>query len=450
MAGKICFIAVSMILVTTSVAMAQRAPGGGPPQEAIDACQGKQAGNACSIETPNGQLIKGSCLARGGRSFCVPAGGPDGGRAGGRPSSYEPRTPYAQAKRLTNKITETGQGTCFDDARVIDCPSEGSAFYGQDAHYRGRAPAYRDNGDGTVSDGNTGLTWQKAHNEKRQSFYDAQSACRGLGLGGHRDWRLPNLKELFSITDWRGATGRRFFLDKNVFDLKVPGAEILKGDRFANTHRVEMMGQTWSSTIYTGDHWDREGVEAAFFFNFLDGRIKQAPTGTRNKLFYRCVRGPAWGGNAFRDNSDGTVTDAASGLMWQQADDGKARNWKDSLAACESLSLAGRDDWRLPNVKELQHLVDYSRLDPALDMRYFKQKDRDGWFWSSTTHGDNTASASYVCFGKCVSVDNVDVHGAGAQRSDPKSGDPSRWGPMGGQRDQVRILNYARCVRDAG
>jgi hypothetical protein len=45
----------------------------------------------------------------------------------------------------------------------------------------------------------------------------------------------------------------------------------------------------------------------------------------------------------------------------------------------------------------------------------------------------------------------IDVHGAGAQRSDPKAGDPAQYpygrGPQG---DDIRIYNYVRCVRDAG
>ncbi len=42
----------------------------------------------------------------------------------------------------------------------------------------------------------------------------------------------------------------------------------------------------------------------------------------------------------------------------------------------------------------------------------------------------------------------IDVHGAGAQRSDPKAGDPSAWsGGHGPQGDEIRILNYVRCVR---
>ena len=63
--------------------------------------------------------------------------------------------------------------------------------------------------------------------------------------------------------------------------------------------------------------------------------------------------------------------------------------------------------------------------------------------------GDNVHNAAYICFGKCTSVDGVDVHGAGAQRSDPKRGSPERYSSgMGGQRDEVRIYNYSRCVRD--
>ena len=33
--------------------------------------------------------------------------------------------------------------------------------------------------------------------------------------------------------------------------------------------------------------------------------------------------------------------------------------WHDALAYCENLDLGGHDDWRLPNVKELQSIVNY-------------------------------------------------------------------------------------------
>ncbi len=48
-------------------------------------------------------------------------------------------------------VVDTGQDHCYSNSGVIACPNSGEAFYGQDAQYRGNAPAYRDNGDGTVS-----------------------------------------------------------------------------------------------------------------------------------------------------------------------------------------------------------------------------------------------------------------------------------------------------------
>jgi len=338
-------------------------------------------------------------------------------------------------------IVDTYQSHCFDDDGAIACPESGD-FFGQDAQYAGNQPSYTSNGDGTVTDNVTGLMWQQAHNE-RFSYEDAQLTCDWLILGGNHDWRLPSIKELYSLTDWRGLTGEIDYIDNVYFELEWMD-EIAADDPFASTHWPGMMGQTWSSTIYAGNLWDRPD-EAAFFYNFLDGRIKNAGT-TQGELFHRCVRGPQYGVNDLADNGDGTVTDAATGLTWQQADDSLTRNWSNALAYCENLTLADTDDWRLPNVKELQSIVNYDLPEPA-KFPEFIQTDQAAWFWSSTTF-ETGSEATYVCFGKCTSVDGTDVHGAGAQRSDPKSGDPADFTGRGGQNDEVRIYNYARCVRD--
>jgi len=58
-------------------------------------------------------------------------------------------------------IVDTGQVDCYNsDGEAIACPSEGEALYGQDAQYEGAQFAFQDNGDGTVTDLNTGLMWQ--------------------------------------------------------------------------------------------------------------------------------------------------------------------------------------------------------------------------------------------------------------------------------------------------
>lgn len=215
------------------------------------------------------------------------------------------------------------------------------------------------------------------------------------------------------------------------------------------------------------------GDRTFFGVNFVDGRIKgygvYNPRLRTDKLNYvRLVRGnEAYGDNIPVDNGDSTATDVATGLMWQLADDGTSRDWEEALAYAEKLELAGYDDWRLPNVKELQSIVDYSRsmqttdspaIDPMLTLTRIidaKGDDNCGFYWSSTTHQDGPTAGgngSYAAFGEALGQmrDQVmDVHGAGAVRSDPKSGNASDYPQyMGPQGDIRYVYNYVLAVRD--
>jgi len=53
----------------------------------------------------------------------------------------------------------------------------------------------------------------------------------------------------------------------------------------------------------------------------------------------------------FVDNGDETISDNATGLMWQKTDDGQARDWENALEYAENLSFAEYTNWRLPNAK---------------------------------------------------------------------------------------------------
>ncbi len=368
-------------------------------------------------------------------------------------------------------IVDTGQSRCYDDSGEIPCPRPGEPFYGQDAQHSGLEAIYLDHGDGTVSDLVTGLMWQQTP-ASGLTFDAAVAGASSATTGGYTDWRLPTLEELYSLIDFDGVTGRSArdstpYLDTDFFDFEY--GDTSAGERFIDA-------QYCSATRYLSTTMN--GNATVFGVNFADGRIKGYPLRTRRgeKTFHvRYVRdNPSYGVNNFADNGDGTVTDLATGLTWSQADSGTGMSWEEALAWVEQRNAErhlGHDDWRLPNAKELQSIVDTTRapgvtgsaaIDPVFDVTRLADGEYP-YFWTSTTHLDGPASrrgtfAVYVAFGRALgymrmppfaaSYRLLDVHGAGAQRSDPKSGDPERWprgnGPQG---DVVRIENFVRLVR---
>jgi hypothetical protein len=376
------------------------------------------------------------------------------------------------ALALDYPIVSTHQSVCYDDRGSIPCPQAGSPWAGQDAQFQGAGPSYRVNGDGTVSDEVTGLTWVQARGPET-SWDDAVSGAAACRVGGHDDWRMPTVKELYSLIDFRGRSGPSAgacvpYLDAGVFGFTY--GDSAKGERVIDA-------QDWSATedgarTMGGDH-------SVFGVNFIDGRIKAYPKWNRRKngptlKYCRYVRGnPAYGRNRFVDHGDGTVMDEATGLEWSRDDSGRGMDWPGALAWVHDRDgerYLGHDDWRLPSAKELQSLVDYTRgpdisgsaaIDPLFHCSTITDeaglKDYP-YVWSSTSHRDS-GGAVYVCFGRAMGWMRgpdgegrwMDVHGAGAQRSDPKTGDPLAYphgrGPQG---DAIRILNYVRLVRGGG
>ena len=358
-------------------------------------------------------------------------------------------------------LSDTGQDVFYDDeGNEISEPGSSDDYYGQDAQFTGIAPSFQDNEDGTVTDLNTGLMWQQTPDFERHNFYDAFDYVDGLEVGGYTDWRLPTIKELYSLLNSNGslsesgAASSQPYLFDEYFDFEYDAM-------------MSFAGQYWSSTKYVKGALQNIGIEGAFGFNFADGHIKSYETGLYFDgsegvqdpgCFVRAVRGEEniYGVNSFVDNGDGTVTDNATGLMWQQEDDGNTYNWKDALAYATSSELAGHTDWRLPNTKELQSIVDYDKTTfPAIDEDYFVCTNDDSWFWSSTTQGDFKYTACYLAFGKAYSKDNssateyFDWHGAGAQRSDPKAGEIEDYLMESvNASDSIRIKNYVRLVRN--
>jgi len=79
---------------------------------------------------------------------------------------------------------------------------------------------------------------------------------------------------------------------------------------------------------------------------------------------------------------DGTVIDAATGLMWSRGTIAKGKTWAEAKEAAAAVRLGGFTDWRLPTRAELLTLVDDTRSDPCIDTSRF---DCDSaWYWTAT------------------------------------------------------------------
>jgi hypothetical protein len=430
----------------------------------------------------------------------------------------------ASATALPFRVVDTAQATCYNDRAQIPAPKPGEPFFGQDAQFQSAAPSYDLSPDKrTVLDKVTGLTWQRSPDTDGNGKLDSKdkltfalaktlpARLNSAKFGGFSDWRLPSIKELYSLFDARGidpsgpmdvrTSGLRPFIDNSVFEFAY-------GDPNGGERVID--SQYATATLYVGKS-PRGDMEKLFGVNFADGRIKgydlRMPGGRAEKTFFvMCVRGnPAYGRNDFHLNADQTVTDRATGLVWAKEDSGRGLNWKDALAWVGQKNTArylGHSDWRLPNVKELQSIIDYTRspdttssaaIDPVFNTTAITNEVGQmdfPFYWSSTTHvGTRGAEAAmYVCFGRSAGWMSpmgpggppgagksgppggpgkkkgppggpgltqgggqrryVDIHGAGAQRSDPKSGRPSAFpygrGPQG---DVIRIYNFVRLVR---
>ncbi|MDO5131702.1 MAG: DUF1566 domain-containing protein [Eubacteriales bacterium] len=207
-----------------------------------------------------------------------------------------------------------------------------------------------------VYDENTGLYWEvKSPNPEDVNYGGARftfaqagevhvKALNDAGYGGFDDWRVPNKDELRSIFDY-GRSG-------SVIDPGIFGAC--------------PVGDYWTKNIYR--------LQPYFSWVLFSGMGSGVAKRTDAENYVLAVRG----GNdrrfgepdlsRFHDNGDGTVTDEVTGLMWQKETNPRTGP-RDADTACRQMTLAGYHDWRLPNIKELNTLLN---LDPESGSWFFE------------------------------------------------------------------------------
>lgn len=325
---------------------------------------------------------------------------------------------------LPYTIVDTDQTTRFDNSGAI---TEKVGFAGQDADYQTVPPSYVDNGDGTITDRNTGLMWQKSPGEKL-SWDEAHDLQASFRLAGYSDWRIPTIKELYSLILFSGRDVSPTSQEGSIPFINTEYFDFTYGDPNAGERVID--SQYMSSTKYVTTTMRDD--ETVFGVNFADGRIKGYGMhlhGRDKTFFVIMVRGNEdYGKNQFVDNGDGTVSDLATGLMWLK-DDAGPMNWEAALTFSDRLKYAGYADWRLPDVKELQSIVDYGRspgttdsaaIDPVFNSMEIENeagaKDY-GYYWSSTTHANSErhgfgSAGAYVAFGRSLgNMSNLEMPG---------------------------------------
>lgn len=260
----------------------------------------------------------------------------------------------------------------------IPAPNAWASWQMPDDAAGGEAPERYTLSEETATDTVTGLTWQRHLPAEPLDWQAAADYCSCLSLDGHDDWTLPSRIELVSIVD---DTRQNPALDEQAFP-ETP------------------FEWFWSASPTA------ESNERYWYVAFWDGNTHAATT---DQLYWtRCVRQTAGKLPRYDLGLSGTVLDASTQLTWQQTASTDRVTWNEANAACAALDLQGKG-WRLPNMKELQTLVDERQAAPAIDTAAFPDTPAEG-FWAATPLVDAPNSAWFVSFDEGIAYNALTTH----------------------------------------
>jgi hypothetical protein len=126
------------------------------------------------------------------------------------------------------------------------------------------------------------------------------------------------------------------------------------------------------------------------------------------------------------DNTDGTITDSKTGLMWKKCSEGQTFSggtctgtastftWQVALQQPGTVNnadgFAGYTDWRLPDIRELRSIVEERCYSPAINLTRFPGTPSDG-VWSSSPYASVSDYAWVVYFSYGYSSSAFRDHG---------------------------------------
>jgi hypothetical protein len=282
-----------------------------------------------------------------------------------------------------------------------------------------------DNNDGTVTDNATGLMWQKSGSLNSLDNRGAKEYIKQLNrkrFAGHADWRMPTVEELASLIKKAKTKGVHLypvFDNKQISCWTVDPCEsnnaLLIGAWIVSFKHGEVDQAIWGNKSMGGPTIE---LASAYIkpMNYVkavrsdigqkakepdqpkdvsDARVslRKEPTKISNEMelknmlvehgFFDMSKN-FFGAfeNDFVDNNDGTITDKATGLMWQKSG---SISSLDNLGAKEYIKqlnkerFAGHSDWRMPTVEELASLIKKDRRNGVHIAPVFDNKQIRCW-----------------------------------------------------------------------
>lgn len=198
----------------------------------------------------------------------------------------------------------------------------------------------------------------------------------------------PKLREVFA-SDFKDRVVHRLIIMQVGKYYELHGTD--SGMEIKITHTIDIFIFSRMRGIHSS--YSEKEIKGEFMKQFI--------------ILFLCLVVSVFGYGNYTDNGNGTITDNLTGLVWQKCSMGQNNDgtcsggattatWVNAISYCENLVLGGQSDWRLPNVRELESLVDFSRVTPSIN-NIFPATVAHA-YWSSSTRVNNTNNAWYVVF----------------------------------------------------
>jgi len=269
-------------------------------------------------------------------------------------------------------------------------------------------PRFTDNSNGTITDNLTGMMWTKNADPvgSEVSWQNALNYVTGMNSGtysnyGHTDWRLPNIIELLSLIDHEHSSpalsSNHPFTNLNSNNYYCSSTDV---SYYSNHNSMWVImfldGSLGASSKVSNIFrvWPVRGDSNGVIRLPKTGQTTSYATGDDGDL----QKGVACPNPRFNDNSDGTVNDNFTGLMWTKQISLGSNTWQNALNRIAGMNSGtysnySYTDWRLPNVNEIRSVINLGVGAPALISGYPFTSVPGAGIWSSTTRASSSAAA---------------------------------------------------------